>query len=62
MQIVPFPHEVILGLKEATKETLAELTDGDAISRKVFEHYENYRNTNRDWMMASEKQFYDLML
>lgn len=54
-----FPQEVIAGLKKATAETIAEIVANDPVSKRIYEHAENFRKTMKPWSDISEKVFYD---
>lgn len=59
VQIKKFPSEVLEGLRKATDLALSELTEKDPVSKKVYEHYQNFRNQIKPWMDISEKFFYE---
>ncbi|MFY0607802.1 MAG: TRAP transporter substrate-binding protein [Cyclobacteriaceae bacterium] len=59
VDIRPFPDDVMAGLRRASDEVLAELTASDAMSKKVFDHYEQFRSQLSDWMSISERYYYE---
>lgn len=59
VQILQFPKEVLSGLKNATQEALSELTEKNALSKKVYAHYNDFRTSIKPWMDISEKSFYE---
>lgn len=59
VQIKAFPKDVLEGLKRATTETISELTAADPQSRKIYEHYRNFRKSIKDWAEISEKIYYE---
>ncbi len=54
-----FPTEVLDGLRKFTQETLEELIEIDAPSRKIYEHYDKFRKNISSWSKMSEKTFYN---
>ena len=59
VQLKAFPAEVMNGLQKATKVTINELAEKDQQTRKVYEHYSNFRKNIKGWMDISEKIFYN---
>ncbi len=59
VSIRPFPDEVMEGLKQATRETIAEITAKDPMSKKVFEHAQAFRQNLKPWADISEKVYYE---
>lgn len=57
-----FPKSVIEGLREATKETLNELTAKDAMSKKVFDHYQAFKKKINKWSDISERMYYEYLV
>ena len=62
VEVKPFPKEVLDQLKGFTKEALAELTDRDLQSRKVYEAFEAFRKDLNVWMNISERVFYESII
>jgi TRAP-type mannitol/chloroaromatic compound transport system substrate-binding protein len=54
-----FPEEVMEGLRQATKETIAEIIANDPESKRVYEHSENFRQAIKPWADISEKIYYN---
>lgn len=57
-----YPKEVIDQLKVYTRETLAELTEKDPASRKIYEAYTAFQSKINPWMQVSEKVYYGQIL
>jgi len=55
-----FPAEVIKELKIKSKEVVQELVESDAMSKKIHEHYEKFRNSIKGWSDVSDKMYYTL--
>ena len=49
-------------LKDFTKETLAELCEQDAASKRVYEAFDKFRKDVSVWMNVSERVFYDQIM
>ena len=49
-----FPAEVIKELKIKSKEVVQELVESDAMSKKIHEHYEKFRNSIKGWSDVSD--------
>ncbi len=58
VQIRRFPQEVMDGFRKATDEVLTDLVLKDAWSKKVYEHYQQFRSTIKPWSDISEKEYY----
>ena len=54
-----YPEEVLNQLREFTKEVIAEITDADPMSRKVYASYQKFRNRAVKWSELTEKVFYN---
>lgn len=57
-----FPQEVLQALREFTNQTLTELIEEDAPSKKVYEHYHQFRQGINSWSKISERTFYEKVL
>ncbi|MBV6645823.1 MAG: TRAP transporter substrate-binding protein [Cyclobacteriaceae bacterium] len=53
-----YPKEVMIALKNYAKETIAELTETDAPSRKVYTAFKEFQSVINPWMEISEKAFF----
>ena len=62
VKVGQFPEDVLQALKGFTKETLAELAEQDAPSKKVYEAFEKFRKEVGVWMNVSERVFYDQIM
>lgn len=56
----PFSEEVLDSLRGISNEVVEELVSSDAQSRKVYDHYNKFKNSISDWAAVSEKYFYNL--
>lgn len=54
-----FPSDVLSALKRYTDETIEELTDRDATSKKVYESYSKFRDSVSVWSNISDRAYYD---
>ncbi len=59
VQVKPYPTEVLQTLKANTDEVLAELTERDQSSRKVYEAFAAFKRQVSTWTNVSEKVFYN---
>jgi TRAP-type mannitol/chloroaromatic compound transport system substrate-binding protein len=46
--------------KLKTKEVVQEMVDSDPKSKKIFEAYEKFRISFKDWSTVSDKIYYEL--
>ena len=58
VNILPFPEEVLDGLRLATNEVLEEISAQDPFAKKVFENYRSFRKQISGWMDIGEKEFF----
>jgi TRAP-type mannitol/chloroaromatic compound transport system substrate-binding protein len=59
VDIRPFPDEVLDKMKAISAEVISELVESDPQSKKVFEHYSNFKKSIADWSAMSEKVYYE---
>ena len=59
VQIKAYPKTVLDALKQNTEEVLADLTDKDAPSKKVYEAFAAFKKRVSTWTDVSEKVFYN---
>jgi len=59
IDIRPFPDEVLAQLKPLAEETVLELVESDEKSKKIFEHYSNFKKQIGAWSDMSEKFYYE---
>ncbi len=57
-----FPPNVLKALRELTLLTLEDLTEVDAPSKKVYDHYQNFRKQIDNWSKVSEGTYYKSIL
>jgi len=57
VDIRQFPGDVLDKLKGLSKEVIEELIDTDPQSKRVFEHFDNFRKKMKGWANMSEKIF-----
>jgi len=55
-----FPDEVMGHLKDLSKEVIQELIDTDPQSKKVFEHFNSFRQKMVPWSNMSEKVYHEV--
>jgi len=60
VQLRKFPKDVLDTFKLKTKEVLQEMVDSDPKSKKIFEAYEKFRISFKDWSTVSDKIYYEL--
>lgn len=57
IQILEFPAEVLLALKEATRETMAEESAENPAFKKVYESYKTFQASYEGWDALSEQSY-----
>ena len=57
IQILEFPAEVLLALKEATRETMAEESAQNPAFKKVYESYKTFQASYEGWDALSEQSY-----
>ena len=57
VQIKQFPKEVLIKLKNISKDVLKDLSTTDPISKEVFDSYSNFLNSVRPWTILSEDSY-----
>ncbi|MEM6830087.1 MAG: TRAP transporter substrate-binding protein [Bacteroidota bacterium] len=62
VEVKQFPGDVLEKLKQYTKETLDELTEKDAPSKKVYKAFREFKEEIGPWMNISEQVFYDQIM
>ena len=55
-----FPEEVIKELKVKTKEVIEKLINNDKKSKKIYNHYQKFRDSIKGWSDVSDKIYYSL--
>ncbi len=61
VKVERFPDEVLAGLRKHTDEVLAEIVAEDPLSKKVYEHFNAFRQKVGQWADTSEKAYYQLI-
>lgn len=57
IKIKQFPREVLLKLKKISEDVLLDLSSTDAISKEVYESYNNFLKRVRPWTILSEDSY-----
>jgi|TARA_B110000438_G_scaffold128684_1_gene124972 TRAP-type mannitol/chloroaromatic compound transport system substrate-binding protein len=60
VKLKKFPKDVLKSFKEKSKEVIDELIEGDPKSKKIFEAYEKFRISFKDWSNVGDRVYYDL--
>lgn len=60
VQILPFPDEVIAGLRQHTNTVIQELIASDPVSAKVHASFQAFKTGMRAWADVTERTFYNL--
>ena len=58
----PYPDTVMDNLKEKTTETIAELTEQDPQSKKIYSTFLDFQKKIVPWLQITEKPFYSQMI
>ena len=61
VELKQFPDEVMSGLRDAAEEVIVEVSDSDAISKKVFESFRKFQEESASWGNISERAYYNLV-
>ncbi len=57
IQIVEFPEEVLLALKQATRETMAEESAANPAFKRVYDSYKSFQASYEGWDALSEQSY-----
>lgn len=57
-EILPFPDDVMAKLKEFSNEIYEELIEKDALSKRVYESFFNFKKGITNWSRLAEQEFY----
>ncbi len=57
VQILPFPNEVIDGLKRISNDIYSELISSDSMSKRVYDSFWNFKENVSEWSVLSEQIF-----
>ncbi|MDP4680026.1 MAG: TRAP transporter substrate-binding protein [Cyclobacteriaceae bacterium] len=60
VDIRQFPEEVMRKLKSLSDEVIAELIESDPLSKRVYEHFDGFRQQIKGWSKMSEKVYYEV--
>ncbi|MFY0651434.1 MAG: TRAP transporter substrate-binding protein DctP [Cyclobacteriaceae bacterium] len=60
VDIRQFPNEVLQKLKEISNEVVLEMIESDPKSKKIYEHFNAYRQKIVGWSKMSEKVFHEV--
>ena len=55
-----FPKDVLASFKEKSQEVINELIENDPKSRKIYDAYEKFRISFKDWANVGDRIYYDL--
>lgn len=61
VDIRPFPKDVMEKLKSLSDEVIQELIESDPLSKRVYEHFDSFRQKIKGWSNISEKVYYEAM-
>jgi TRAP-type mannitol/chloroaromatic compound transport system substrate-binding protein len=59
VQLRPLPEDVIKELARLSEEVVSEVAQKDAMSKKVYESFVNFRKNVADWHQVSERAYYN---
>ena len=57
VQVLPFPDDVLKGLKKHSEEVIAELVKSDPFSAKVYKSYSKFNKEIMNWAEISEEAY-----
>ena len=60
VELRKFPKDVLSSFKEKSKEVINELIENDPKSRKIYDAYEKFRISFKDWANVGDRIYYDL--
>tara|TARA_B100002051_G_scaffold275399_1_gene319184 strand:- start:150 stop:1265 length:1116 start_codon:yes stop_codon:yes gene_type:complete len=55
-----FPSDVLIAFKEKSDEVVKEMVDTDPKSKKIFEAYQKFKNSFKEWSNVSDRVYYEL--
>ena len=59
VEVLPYPDPVLAGLRKHTDAVIAELTEKDELSAKVFGHFDAFRKQVGAWARISEMAYHN---
>ena len=60
VQLRQFPKDVLDTFKSKTEEVIQEMIETDSKSKKIFEAYDKFRLSFKDWSTVSDRIYYEL--
>ena len=60
VELRKFPKDVLSSFKEKSQEVINELIEHDPKSRKIYDAYEKFRISFKDWANVGDRIYYDL--
>ena len=60
VQLRQFPKDVLDTFKSKTEEVIQEMIETDSKSKKIFEAYDKFRVSFKDWSTVSDRIYYEL--
>ena len=60
VQLRQFPKDVLDTFKSKTEEVIREMIETDSKSKKIFEAYDKFRVSFKDWSTVSDRIYYEL--
>ena len=61
VEFLRFPDAVLSALKQYSGEVIEEITESDAMSKKVYESFSNFRKNISQWADISERMYYTVI-
>ena len=55
-----FPSDVLIAFKEKSDDVVKEIVESDPKSKKIFEAYQKFKNSFKEWSNVSDRVYYDL--
>ena len=60
VELREFPKDVLASFKEKSQEVINELIENDPKSRKIYDAYEKFRISFKDWANVGDRIYYNL--
>jgi TRAP-type mannitol/chloroaromatic compound transport system substrate-binding protein len=61
VKVYRFPDEVLKSLKKLSEDVIREEADKSPVARKVYEHYEKFKNQWLAYSDLSERAYFHMM-
>ena len=58
MQILPFPNDVISGMREISDEVIRELAESDPLAQRIYDSFTAFGRQIGAWAELTERQVY----